>query len=640
MPDTSAPRLPSTGRGAGRPVDTAALAAVLDEFAATVTGDFTIADILRQLVLGVTRVLEVAGAGVAAPGPDGELLHVAYASDGRAKELESLQEDLQEGPCRHAHGTGEVVNLGDLREEGAWPAFQSGALDIGVHALAAIPLQSRGRRWGVLDVYRGPPVAFSVAELAAGTTLANLATSYLVVTDDRDTARRAQREVAERALRDTLTGLPVRWVFLEQLARSLAGLRRTPGHVAVLFLDVDGLKYVNDTYGHTAGDRLITTCVARIRGALRPADLLSRIGGDEFAVLLDGLERPEDAAKVAQRVLDALRRPDRRHRDALQPSASIGVAHTDDPDLPGATLIAHADSAMYRAKRSQRGRYEVFDPETYAVQRARAAEREQLIEDLLTALPSDQLAMHYQPLVDVASEEQRFPGGEGLFGVEALLRWRHPRRGLLTAGAFMDTAERAGLLPALGEWGMRTACRQMVLWDEALGARAPRRLFFNLSTVELVDPTLVGRVGTAFADAGLDPQRVTLEITEGGLLPEADVAADVLGALRDLGCELAIDDFGSGYSSLSRLTEIPATTIKVDQAFAHRVGDDSGAAAVISAVLALGTNLDRTVVVEGVEDEESLAALLRLGVTHVQGYHLARPMAAAALTAALASADR
>ena len=637
MSDTSAPRLPSTGRGTGRPVDSEALAAVLDEFAATVTGDFTIEDILRQLVLAATRVLEVAGAGVAAPGPDGGLLHVAYATDGPAKELEHLQEDLQDGPCGYAHATGELVNLGDLREEGAWPAFQSGAVDVGVHALAAIPLRARGRRWGVLDLYRAQPVPFSAAELAAGTTLANLATSYLVVTDDRDTARRAQREASERAVRDMLTGLPVRWVFLEQLTRSLAGLRRAPGHVAVLFLDIDGLKYVNDTYGHPAGDRLITTCAARIRGALRPADLLARIGGDEFAVLLDGLERPEDAAGVAQRVLDALHRSDRRHRDALQPSASIGVAATDDPDLPGATLIAHADSAMYRAKRRQRGRYEMFDPSAYAVQRARSAELEQLVEDLRTALPGDQLTVHYQPVLDVGGGDRDLAATEGLHAVEALLRWRHPRRGLLSADAFIDTAERAGLLPRLGEWVMRTACRQMTLWDEALGPRAPRRLFVNLSTVELADPMLIGRIGGALSEAGLDPRRLTLEITEGGLLPEAGAAADALGSLRELGCELAIDDFGAGYSSLSRLTEIPATTIKIDQTFAQRVREDPSAAAVTSAVLAIGTNLDRRVIAEGVEDEESLSALLRLGVTHVQGYHLARPMTPAALTAALAA---
>jgi GAF domain-containing protein len=242
-------------------VDWVALAAVVDEFAATVQGEFAVEDILRQLAQSAGRVLDVDGAGVMVP-VDGSLLRFVFATDGPAGELDVLQELLQQGPCRDSCARGQVLNLADLAVEGAWPQFQARATALGIRSVAAVPLLARGQAWGVLDVYRRRAQRLDVEELAAVRTLANLATSYLLVTRDRDAARRAQEQFAHHAMHDPLTGVPVRWVFLEQLAHALVRLQRDGGQVAVLFLDLDGLKYVNDTYGHSAGDRLLTTCVA------------------------------------------------------------------------------------------------------------------------------------------------------------------------------------------------------------------------------------------------------------------------------------------------------------------------------------------------------------------------------------------
>ena len=251
-------------------VDEAALAAVVDEFTATVTGEFEAEDILRQLAQAATRVLDVDAAGVMAPA-GGALVRFVFATSGPAEVLDRLQESLQNGPCTDAATSGKLINVADLAVEGDWPEFQAAAVRVGLHATMTIPLRARGRTVGVLDTYRLRSEKLDAAEVAAAQRLANLATSYLLVTADRDAARAAQAELAHRAAHDLLTGLPVCRVFLEQVAHALARLDRHPDrHAAVLFLDIDGLKHVNDTYGHLAGDRLITTCVARARAALRP----------------------------------------------------------------------------------------------------------------------------------------------------------------------------------------------------------------------------------------------------------------------------------------------------------------------------------------------------------------------------------
>jgi diguanylate cyclase (GGDEF)-like protein len=656
-------------------VDQQALTAALDDFAAVVTQSFSADDVLRKLAQSAVRVLPVDAAGVMVPqgaggrggqqGPD--VLRFLYATTGEARELDRLQESLGEGPCRDSLSTGSVLNLADVAAEGWWPEYQLAAARVGLRAVSAIPLQARGQTWGVLDTYRRLPRRLDPVELTAARTLASLATSYLVVTADRDEARRAQEQLAHHAMHDPLTGLPVRWVFLEQLAHSLRHLARQPGHVGVLFLDLDGLKYVNDTYGHAAGDALIITCVERVRAAVRPTDVVARIGGDEFVVLLEQINGPDDAARIAQRVLHSIEAPYQRTHEpshgrthgpslqpsgaALRPSASIGMAVTDDPEQAPDTLVAHADAAMYEAKHAGKGRLEVFDPDRYATARALALARTHLTGALRTALQHDQLALHYQPIIDLRdprdhgeAEDARGRGrhgrrrrgaAQGVYAVEALARWQHPQRGLLSAGEFVPAAERSGLLPEIDVWVLSEACRQLAAWDAELGDRSPRRMFINISTGELSRPELPERVRAALAEHGLGPDRITLEVTETGLFTHPDLAEAAVSALRRLGCSLAIDDFGAGYSSLVRLEQVTADVLKVDGSFAGNLRSSATSAAVVSAVLLLGERLHRTVVIEGVEDAWTLRRLLELGATHVQGYHLHRPQGAAALAALL-----
>jgi diguanylate cyclase (GGDEF)-like protein len=626
-PDGTAPgaaRADDTG-APGAAVDAEALAGVLNDFAATVTGDFSVDDILRQLGSGITRVLDVDGAGVLTPRTPGGVLRVAFATPGAGESLDRLQEGIQEGPCHDCHAGGRLVEVADLTSGERWPEFERRAAALGVHSVTSVPMRARGRLWGVLDLFRRAPGRLSAAELAAATTLANLATSYLVVAADRDTARSAQDELAHRATHDPLTDLPTRWMFFEHVTHALAGLARRSGQVGLLFLDLDGLKQVNDTFGHLAGDRLLTTAAERVRAALRPTDILARLGGDEFVVLLENLTKASDAERVAQRILDELTVPYRPQGRTINTSASIGIATTDDPNQTADALVLQADSAMYRAKEAGRGRFEVFDPDLHAAEKARTTAEERLIAELGTALRQEQLELHYQPIVDVLADRSQPGAPGGVYAVEALVRWHHPARGLLPAGAFIDAALRGGHIGDLGAWVLAAACRQLRAWDDSLGDLAPGRVFVNVSTQELTDPLLPVRVADTLAATGVGAHRLTLEITESGMITSPEVTLGALAQIRDLGVQLAIDDFGTGYSSLSRLTQIPASTLKVDQSFTRDLAVNRDAAAVVAAVLLLGHNLRRTVVVEGVEDAGTLAGLRELGCTHVQGYFLSTP---------------
>jgi len=448
-------------------------------------------------------------------------------------------------------------------------------------------------------------------------------------------------ELAVRALHDPLTGLLVRSVLLERLSHALACLHRHPGDVAVLFVDLDGLKQVNDTYGHAAGDALIGCCAQRLQLAVRPSDAVARIGGDEFVVLLSELDPGEGVAageSVAQRLLDALETACAVAPGVLvRPQASVGVAATGRASgsrrgtgpsngevLTADELLSRADTAMYTAKRAGRGHYRVFDE---AAHRAVTA-RERLELELRAALPEHRLRLHYQPIVDVSSGATH--------AVEALLRWDHPDGRLRTAETFIEVAEQTGLLPDIGNWVIAEACRQLASWDDALGGRAPERMFVNLSAAELSQPGLHDHVAHSARRAGVDPGRLVLEVTETGML-DASGSASTVDALRHLGCQLAIDDFGTGYSSLSRLVQLPASVLKVDRSFLRDLHRDQQSVAVIAAVLTLAHNLRKTVVAEGVEDAASLAILQDLGCPYAQGYHLSTPQPPDRLAARLAT---
>ena len=590
------------------------LVQVVRRFTRTVTGDFSVLDLLRELMTSAMRILDADGAGVVVPGPDG-LLRLAFASAGAVDALEHLQEVLQDGPCRAAFNSEHAVTVTDLEVDGDWPMFQTRAVELGLHTVCALPLRGRDGAIGVLDLYRRGPRRFTSQELATAGALADLAVSYLAVTGDRDEARRARAELAHRVRHDDLTGLPVRRVFLDALQRALQELSGNT-LLAVLFVDLDGLKYANDTYGHLAGDELIRESARRLVRAVGPGDLVARVGGDEFLVLLTGLVSPQDASVVAGRVVQEFGAAADAPGLRVQPSASIGVVVTSAvPGVTAEALVSHADAAMYRAKQDGRGRFALFDPHAYAHATARAG----LVPELRAAISAGELAVHYQPIVDVTTG--------ATVAVEALLRWHHPVRGLLTADAFVPAAEHSQLIGPLGAWVLRSVCDQLARWDAAGGDLAPQRVFVNVSVQELGDDLLEERLRRTLAAAGVPPDRVVLEITESGFLDDPG-RVDLLLRLHRGGHVLAIDDFGAGYSSLSRLVQLPAQVLKVDRSFTRSLVSNTDVRAVVASVLRLGADLGRDVVVEGVEDEETLTVLRSLGCRYAQGFHLGVPVPA------------
>lgn len=484
------------------------------------------------------------------------------------------------------------------------PLVHSGHVDLLLHRIDEVTDYVAHGDDQAIDLTGVRRLSDAEADLVARTSELEQANRELRATRDR---------LSEQTLRDPLTGLLVRSVFLESARAALSRLRRQSHSVGILFIDLDRLKFVNDSYGHAVGDDLLRCCAERLRASVRPSDAIGRIGGDEFVVLLDELAGEKEAEAVANRVLEALADPCPRLARDVAPVASIGVAVTASAETTGDVLLSHADAAMYRAKSAGRGRVERFDQEAYAA----LSRRNQTEADLRSAVHADELQLHYQPIIDLNTGER--------YAVEALLRWKHPERGLLTAGDFIDIAEDSSLIVELGRWVVAQACQQLAEWDDLLGRRAPQHMFINLSAAELTHPGIGRLVTSSAAEAGVDPSRLVLEITETGLLAEPGRAASVSTSLRELGCEVAIDDFGTGYSSLSRLIEVPASILKIDQSFVRGLSQSPESLAVVSAVLLLAHNLRKLVVAEGVEDAESLQILRELGCRYAQGFHLARP---------------
>ena len=428
--------------------------------------------------------------------------------------------------------------------------------------------------------------------------------------------RRAESELAHRATHDALTELSTRGVFLDQLGRALARLPRTSGrHAVVLFLDLDRLKYVNDTYGHLSGDAVIIEFATRLRAALRPSDVIARLGGDEFAVLLEDVVHPAESVAVAERILDGLEAPFHFASRRIEIRASIGVAvSTTDRTTPEA-LVAHADAAMYRAKQRGSGRFELFDEDAYT-----AGVRRQEIEDRLRAGVRDgELLLHYQPIVDVQTLR--------LVGVEALLRWQHPERGLVVAAEFIDIAERSDLLRPLAGWLFETALCQLARWDRELGAAAPQQMYVNVAGSQFGDDRLLSSIKDAVARSGVDVGRLSLEITETQILADPKATAATLDELLELGCTLVVDDFGTGYSSLSRLADLPVGVLKIDRSFTRDLTSNRRTSAVAASIALLAHNLGQVVIAEGVETAEQLLAVSELGYEYAQGYYLSPALA-------------
>jgi diguanylate cyclase (GGDEF)-like protein/PAS domain S-box-containing protein len=424
-----------------------------------------------------------------------------------------------------------------------------------------------------------------------------------------DVTERKQLEdrLAHDAAHDPLTGMPNRTLLLETLDAALKRAARTHLHVGVLFLDLDRFKLVNDALGHAAGDDLLIAFAQRLQGVLRSSDLAARTGGDEFVVVCTDMESPVDAEHLAHRIALTLGTPfDVRGREVFV-TASIGIAVAED-HTTGGELVRYADAAAYRAKERGRNRYEVFDQALRAATAA-ALETETALH---RALAEDQLLLHYQPIIDLAHRHA--------VGFEALVRWEHPIRGLLGPDQFLAAAEASGLIVPIG-------CRVVEMASEALSRLdAPYTLAVNLSPRELAQPDLVDRIRATLRNAGADPTRLCLEITESALLEDADLALATLGQLKDAGVLLAIDDFGTGYSSLNYLRRLPVDIVKIDRSFLAELGRGGAGDTIIAGIIGLTLGLGLEVVAEGIEHPEQAAALLELGCTRGQGFLYSRPV--------------
>ena len=569
-------------------------------------------DLGASLEVTVQRVCEVTGwVGGAAwtPAADGSVLQLRRSwcsDDPHLAEFCEQRHTLELRPGEDLPGrvwaSGQPALFAHLGEQDV--AARAAGIEVGV----AVPVLADREVVAVLEM-------FNVAE---GTDDKRVLSLVATVAGQLGTVierKRAQERLAHQALHDPLTELPNRALFLDRLALALARLRRRKSSMAVLFGDVDRFKVVNDSLGHDAGDRLLVALSRRLRDVLRPGDTLARFGGDEFAVLCEDV--PEgDVAGIATRMMEALAEPFTTGGREVFVSMSVGIAMAEDPDQRAEALLRDADAAMYLAKDRGRARFELFDE----AMRDQSTERLILENALRRAPERGELRALYQPIVRLADGS--------MVAAEALVRWEHPERGLLTAAQFVPLAEETGIIVPVGGWVLDEACREAARWTG--NGKAPA-VSVNLSAHQLNRTDLVEAVGRALKESGLDPDRLWLEITESALMEDADAAVAALERLRGLGVHLCVDDFGTGYSSLAYLRRFPVDALKVDRSFVAGLGKDPEDSAIVEAVVSMAHSLRLSVVAEGVETDEQLARLRELGCELAQGFYFAAPVPASAL---------
>lgn len=436
----------------------------------------------------------------------------------------------------------------------------------------------------------------------------------VLVFHDVSESRAMARRMSHMAHHDFLTGLPNRALLTDRLAQAIALAKRNGKQLALLFMDLDYFKHINDSLGHAIGDRLLQSVAERLSACVRTTDTVCRQGGDEFVVLLVEIEQPQDAANVAEKLLAAVALPHLVGGNELHVTLSIGISVYPDDGQDVDSIMQNADTAMYHAKAVGRSHYQFFT----ADMNARAVRRLAVESSLRRALKQGEFLLHYQPQIDVASGT--------MTGAEALIRWQDPNLGLLEPEQFVAIAEQSGLIVPIGRWVLREACRQVQAWLNAGLPAVP--VAVNISAVEFRHRDFADAVAQILKDTGLAPRYLELELTESVLMHDAKSSSSVLEALKAMGVHLAIDDFGTGYSSLSYLKRFPIDTMKIDQSFVRDIVSDAGDATIVSAMIGMGNNLKHRVIAEGVETPQQLAFLRTRQCAEVQGFLLSRPLAA------------
>jgi diguanylate cyclase (GGDEF)-like protein/PAS domain S-box-containing protein len=437
---------------------------------------------------------------------------------------------------------------------------------------------------------------------------------FVLSSRDESERRGVERRLRHQARHDALTGLVNRATFVDAVQRELVGRDRQVSLMAVLFLDLDDFKNVNDSLGHNTGDELLRAVAQRLRGAVSSDDIVARLGGDEFAILLRNLHNREDAEHVAERLLEATNEPFALADKSMNLRTSVGIATSDTLDGYADEFLRNADVAMYAAKAQGKGCYATFDPSMHMA----AMERLQLKNELHRAIEQRTLSLDYQPVVDLRSG--------AVHGVEALARWTHPQLGPIKPDRFIPLAEETGLIIPLGRWVLEEACAQARSWQLANPRHEGLFVSVNLSSWQLRDPNLVQDVSDVLRQTGLSPASLMLELTESGMLDDIEPMVEQLGRLRALGLQIAIDDFGTGYSSLSYLRRLPIDVLKIDRSFVEGIGDARQALALARTIIDLANVLELQTVAEGIELLDQRTQLTSLGCDLGQGFHFARPI--------------
>ncbi|MBA3233976.1 MAG: EAL domain-containing protein [Propionibacteriales bacterium] len=595
------------------------LSAVLSDFARTLATDFPIQGILDHLVERIVDVLPVTSAGVTLISEGSAPRYVA-ASDEAALRFERLQTKSGEGPCLLAYESGEAVSVADLTTDDRFPSFAPQAVAAGLVAVFTFPLRHVDGRLGALDLYRDVPGGMGAHDMSAAQTLADVTSAYLLNAQARDEARTSTERLRQTSLHDALTGLPNRLLLQERLEHATHRAQRSHTMAAILFVDLDRFKQVNDTKGHRVGDELLLAVARRLTAVVRPGDTVARISGDEFVLLCEELETEKDGTIVAERVVNAFTETFVLESAEITISASVGVAFAGPGEDISDHLVARADSAMYQAKRRGGASHQVIDLR----EAVRATDHHDLELDLRAAFAHDKLEIAYQPIVR---------SGDGLVtGVEALLRWTDSDRGPVPAVSMVKIAEQSSLISEIGAWVLERSCDDRGQWLQQY-PDAPLDLAVNVSARQLMTSDFSATVASVLSNTGMDPTALVLEMTEYILMEDSERAMEALSGLKELGIRLALDDFGTGYSSLSYLRWLPIDIVKIDQGFIADIGHASEGPAIAAAVTNLAHVLGLAVTAEGVETQSQRDEINMMGCDSAQGFFYARPMSAAAIGA-------